>query len=60
MATEYLSGGDLSHYLHYKKKHFTELEAKFIVANIILGLEFLHNNGVLHRDVQPSNLIFDA
>ena len=51
LATEYLSGGDLSYYIHQKKKVFKEAEVKFIVANIILGLEFLHNNGVIHRDI---------
>lgn len=27
---------------------------------MIIALEFLHNNGVLHRDVRPANICFDA
>ena len=25
----------------------------------MVGLEFLHNNGILHRDLKPENLVFD-
>jgi serine/threonine protein kinase len=50
----------LSYYMHYKKKKFNEKQAKFIIANIVLALEFIHNNGVIHRDVRPENLVFDS
>lgn len=59
MVTDYLNGGDLAYYLHFKKKRFTEKQAKFIIANIILALEFVHSNGVIHRDVRPENCVFD-
>lgn len=45
--------------MHYKKKKFTEKQAKFITANIIIALEFLHSNGVIHRDVRPENVVFN-
>ena len=57
--TDYLQGGDLAYYLHHKKKKFTEKQAKFIIANIIIALEFVHGNGVIHRDVRPENVVFD-
>ena len=60
LATEYLPGGDLGYYLHQMKKEFTEKQVQFFVASIILALEFLHNNGVIHRDIRPENLVFDA
>ena len=43
-----------------KIKHFTEAETQFFVSNIIIGLEYMHNNGVIHRDIKPENLLLDA
>ena len=42
-----------------KRKRFKEAQAKFIIASIITGLEYLHNNNILHRNIKPSNILFD-
>ena len=55
---DYFSGGDLRFYLK-KNVQFDERQIKFIVSNVIIGLRYLHNNNILHRDVKPENLIFD-
>jgi len=26
----------------------------------VIALEFLHQNGIIHRDVKPENLVFDS
>lgn len=31
-----------------------------MVACMIVGLEYMHNNGVIHRDIKPENLVMDT
>jgi len=41
-----------------KTKHkFTEIEISSIIAQILRGIEFLHNNGVMHRDIKLDNIL---
>lgn len=30
------------------------------MACVLLGLEYIHQNGVIHRDIKPENLVFDS
>ena len=33
--------------------------AKFVAAEIVDILEYMHSKGVMHRDLKPSNLLLD-
>eukprot|EP00826_Nyctotherus_ovalis_P017809 TRINITY_DN15263_c0_g5_i1.p1 TRINITY_DN15263_c0_g5~~TRINITY_DN15263_c0_g5_i1.p1 ORF type:complete len:277 (+),score=29.72 TRINITY_DN15263_c0_g5_i1:135-965(+) len=67
LVMDYLDGGDLRFHLARQKK-FCEAETssfpfvilEFMAACIISALEYIHNNGIIHRDVKPENLIFDS
>ncbi|CAD8144458.1 unnamed protein product [Paramecium pentaurelia] len=58
LVMDLLTGGDLRYHL-CKQRKFTEEQTKFFVVCIIVSLEYLHVNGILHRDVKPENLVFD-
>jgi serine/threonine protein kinase len=30
-----------------------------MLACMIVGLEYMHNNGVIHRDIKPENVVMD-
>ena len=58
LIEEYYPGGDLRY--HINRKFLTETKSKFLISNLIIGLEFLHNNGFVHRNLKPDNLLLDS
>jgi len=53
---DFVNGGELFYHLQ-KDKKFAEDRVRFYIAEITLGLEYLHANGVLYRDLKPENLL---
>lgn len=56
MVMEYIAGQDLSAYLAQHKK-LTFEEAIPIMRDVAAALDFAHAQGVIHRDVKPSNVM---
>lgn len=56
---DYVNGGELFYHLQ-KDKKFTEDRVRFYCAEIVLGLEYLHNTGVLYRDLKPENILLTS
>ncbi|KAI8987226.1 kinase-like domain-containing protein [Pilobolus umbonatus] len=59
MVMEYASGGELFSILKQKKK-FSEEDAKFYSAEIVLALTYLHSKNIVYRDLKPENILIDA
>lgn len=62
-----LTGGDLRYHIG-KHRRFKEVQTSlfisiifigFFIANIFLGLEYLHKNNIIHRDIKPENLVLE-
>ena len=58
LVLDYFPGGDLRYHLS-KRFRFNESQIKFIISNLLLSLNYLHNNNIIHRDIKPENLVFD-
>lgn len=63
LMMEYLSKKDLKHFIKktYKKDgKFSEILASFFIFQILEGLVFLKENGIIHRDIKPENIMLDS
>jgi serine/threonine protein kinase len=58
LVTDYCAGGDMRA-LIAKEKGIKEEDCKVYLAEIILAIEELHKNGIIHRDIKPDNILID-
>ncbi|XP_041437769.1 serine/threonine-protein kinase N2 [Xenopus laevis] len=56
-AMEYLPGGDMCDFLNHVE--LQEPDVMFYTACVVLGLEALHQIGIVHRDLKLENLLLD-
>ncbi|KAI8628209.1 kinase-like domain-containing protein [Xylariaceae sp. FL1651] len=54
ITMEYLELGDLQRYLSMP---LPESEARDIASQILEGLKYMHENGFIHRDLKPGNIL---
>jgi len=59
ITMEYVDGRDLSSIVRERKKLPVD-EAVEIIRQTLMGLEAAHNEGVVHRDLKPQNIMVDA
>jgi len=54
----FVRGGELFQHLR-KFKYFPEKNVKFYASIIGLALQYLHNYGIVYRDIKPENILLD-
>ncbi|XP_067121398.1 protein kinase C eta type-like [Centruroides vittatus] len=55
---EYVDGKDLTTYIRHNK-FLEEAEAKILAAQVASAITFIHNKGIIHRDISSSNIMID-
>jgi serine/threonine protein kinase len=60
LVLEFLEGDSLDHRLEQFPAGLPLEEVKRIGEAILEGLAYAHAQGIVHRDVKPSNVLFDA
>ena len=58
IVMEYISAGDLLSYIK-KRSKLNENIAKYIFKQIILAIQYIHNNNIVHRDIKLDNILID-
>ena len=58
MVTDFCPGGELFFHLHNIGR-FTEDQARFYFCEIVLALEYLHEQKIIFRDLKPENTLID-
>ncbi|CAK9298230.1 unnamed protein product [Gordionus sp. m RMFG-2023] len=58
IAMDFVNGGDLRSLIK-KLDKIPENHVRFYVAELLLGLTFLHSRGIVHRDLKPGNIKID-
>ncbi|XP_026398196.1 calcium-dependent protein kinase 3-like [Papaver somniferum] len=56
LVMELCAGGDLYHHMQ-KSKRLSEFNARLLFRQLVLVVAYCHENGVVHRDLKPGNIL---
>ncbi|XP_015865793.2 serine/threonine-protein kinase STY46 [Ziziphus jujuba] len=60
IVTEYMPGGSLYDYLHKNHNVMKLPQLLKFAIDVCRGMEYLHQNNIIHRDLKTANLLMDT
>ncbi|PAN40868.1 hypothetical protein PAHAL_7G346200 [Panicum hallii] len=60
IVTEYMPGGNLYDFLHKQKNNLDLTMVLRIAIGISKGMDYLHQNNIVHRDLKTTNLLMGS
>ena len=57
ILTEFLNGGELFERISSRSYDLTERKCKGFMRQVLLGLRYIHDKGVIHLDLKPNNIV---
>ena len=63
LVMDLLLGGDMRYHINkkavYNRKN-DENQLKYIAGCVLVGLNYIHEKQIIHKDIKPENLVFDS
>lgn len=59
LVNELCAGGELAELFFNKQERIKQIDAAFIIQQILSAVKFMHDNNVIHRDLKPENILLD-
>lgn len=59
LAMDLIRGGDLLDYVQNKRNDITPEFFVTVTEKMLSAVSFIHDNGMLHRDISPDNILID-
>ncbi|GJJ73105.1 hypothetical protein EMPS_05463 [Entomortierella parvispora] len=57
--SEFAPGTTLVEYYRNNNNYLTELDARFIFRQVCHAVDYMHKNGIIHRDIKSENIVVD-
>ncbi|KVI07301.1 ACT domain-containing protein [Cynara cardunculus var. scolymus] len=59
IVTEFMAGGSVYNFLHNQRGRFDVPAILKIATHVSKGMNYLHENNIIHRDLKSANLLMD-